>query len=207
MYPFPNMKGKFKEVLVELEPSMFLLCAVFYIADKMDIYLLCLTAAIIHELGHLAMIWKFEGKPKSIRIHPFGVSIDLGENLCLSYKKEVAIYLAGPFLSAVSAISFYMLWQEYFWNDFLFCFFGINFLLCLLNLLPVRGLDGGKALTSFLLLFYDDWQVWYTVQILSYIITGILLIFGIGLLLSTGYNVSLLIISLFLFTGLHREHI
>lgn len=92
-----------------------------------------LFAAMIHELGHIAMLWCWGKRICGIRILPFGARIDTE---FLSGEEGIFCALAGPaagllllfFWRWIPKVSFCALVQSGF------------------NLLPVYPLDGGRAL-------------------------------------------------------------
>ncbi|MDR1736546.1 MAG: M50 family metallopeptidase [Oscillospiraceae bacterium] len=106
---------------------------------------LCLATALTHELGHLAAVWLCGGQVETIELNAAGAVIRLGRKKPLSYPREIACVLAGPFASLACAL--------------IFCFINVTIAsaaagMCLVqgafNLLPAQGLDGGRALLLYL---------------------------------------------------------
>lgn len=95
-----------------------------------------LTAAAVHELGHLAVI-KLHHKPiRQIRIEALGAVIIIG---CMDHKTEWHCALAGPVAGALFGLLLLRIWPE--------CAV-ISLLLSVVNLLPLYPLDGGRILRS-----------------------------------------------------------
>lgn len=106
-----------------------------------------ILSALIHESGHLLALKKQGARPRRIDVLPMGAVIVCPEGLAC--KEELAVALAGPAFSFAAA---------------LVCFFAflisggvyplyaclINALLAFFNLLPLKKLDGGKALFNLL---------------------------------------------------------
>jgi len=98
-------------------------------------------ALIVHELGHIVFISAFGGKISLIDVSPFGLTIKRDRSF-YHLAKELAVFTSGPLFS----IAFFALTL----------FFGgtltgqISLLYGLINLLPVKIFDGGKALYAIL---------------------------------------------------------
>ena len=104
-------------------------------------------SALIHESGHLLALKKNGARPRRIDVMPMGAVIVCPEGIAC--KEELAVALAGPAFSFAAALA---------------CFFAflltggvyplyaclINALLAFFNLLPLKKLDGGKALFNLL---------------------------------------------------------
>ena len=110
-------------------------------------FAILLFSAAFHEMGHLLAIWFLGYKIRRIDLLPMGALIVVPEGI--PHQKEWKIALAGPLfsllLALVSAILFAFI-------PILPLFYGlvINLVLALFNLLPIKLLDGGKALFCFL---------------------------------------------------------
>ena len=85
---------------------------------------LVLSAAALHELGHLAALRLLGGAVTALRISVFGA--------------ELAAVLAGPLTNLLAGLALARLGYP--------AAAGAHLVLCAFNLLPVRPLDGGRAL-------------------------------------------------------------
>lgn len=155
------------------------------------IYLLAAGAALLHEGGHLLALFLLGGKISGIRLTPFGIT------LCTSrvstYRGEIALALAGPFLGLVC---FLLLRGA---GGTLSLFSEINLLFSLFNLLPIDGLDGGKALAAALNLFCPVTITHTVLQICTWIFLLLLWLIAVFFALFLGANLSLYALSLWLF--------
>ena len=117
-----------------------LLLAWFVQANGAELLLIILSAAILHELGHCAVLWGLGGTVRTLQLSVFGALMET-DSRRLSYGGEAAAVLAGPLANLLAA----MLCSG---AEMPVCriFAGANLVLCLFNLLPVRPLDGGRAL-------------------------------------------------------------
>ena len=134
--------------------------------------------------------------PKKISLKPFGMRIDRSEINSMSFRKEVLIALSGPAVNFLLSGIFLAI-QLYFKIDFSKFVF-INFVIGSLNLLVCEPLDGYRA-TKYLLLQKISEEK--TERILKY--SSLVFIFpvafaGFYVLIKSGYNFSLLLISVFL---------
>ena len=98
-----------------------------------------LGAAAIHELGHWLVLRHWGVQTACLRLTVFGaemISVSAG----LSYGKELAAVLAGPLANLLWGLLLAWLGGPWLVPA------GANLVLCAFNLLPVRPLDGGRAL-------------------------------------------------------------
>ena len=102
-----------------------------------------LIAALLHELGHIvaARICKIE--LGELRLGIFGASLCSRPMLC-SYKKEIALGIAGPLVNLILALVALPLCNDS--SEFLNLFVSSSLFLGILNLLPIYEFDGGRIL-------------------------------------------------------------
>lgn len=118
------------------------------------------------------------------------------ENELLSYRKEFWIAAAGPIASVVMSLFALVRIRQGMTQDGLFFFF-CNFFLAFLNLIPIRGLDGGRAFHALLGCFFS----FSTTEAVSRTVSAAMLVFmflSAVLLFFTKGNPSLGIVFLFL---------
>ena len=98
-----------------------------------------LAAALCHELGHLLALWAYHVPVESVIIGPMGAVIRASGQDRLSYGRDLTATLAGVAVNFALALLSARAWGMY-------LFAGANAVLGLYNLLPIQGLDGGRAL-------------------------------------------------------------
>ena len=108
-----------------------------------------LLAAGLHECGHFLALRLFGGEIDALRLTVFGAEMRIRHSERLSYGRELAAVLAGPAVNLFCALllgrmAVVMDWERGYMLS------GIHMLLALFNLLPMRALDGGRALYLFL---------------------------------------------------------
>lgn len=132
---------------------LFFACAAFYLSGEMaENYICALFFASLHELGHLVPMLIFKCRPASISVGVFGVKIEKLNSL-LSYFRECIVALCGPFVNLIFAVLFFVLMKE---NSELYIPFAVNTGLFVINLMPVKALDGGRFLYAFLSMGLDE---------------------------------------------------
>ena len=126
---------------IQIADSFWLLAALVAFLDQSGIGMLFLLAASIHEAGHAAAVWLCGGQLLTLRLTALGG--------VMRYRlrrpqigREVCIAAAGPLIGFLTA------WLAAAGGYTLFA--GANLLLSLVNLTPVRPLDGGQILQAIL---------------------------------------------------------
>lgn len=152
-----------------------------------------LSAALLHEAGHLLAALALKIPINCIRIDIFGAYIETRPMSC-SYIKEAVLCLAGPLANLLSAF-------------LLHCFFPFDTLLfsvasvtlAAINLLPVKGFDGGRALSCLFLIRFSPRAVSVFIDITSFICIFILWSISVYFIMRAGAYLSLFVFSAALF--------
>ena len=105
-----------------------------------------MLASVVHECGHIFVVYLSGNRLSQIRLSLFGACINLEEANHISYVTEAVIAAGGPIFGILFSILFASCCPV---------FSGINLCLSFFNLLPVAPLDGGKILRSVLCCFFD----------------------------------------------------
>ncbi len=106
-----------------------------------------LISATAHELGHISALHFLGYRIRRIDILPMGAVIVVPEGI--SDCDEVKIALSGPIVSFLCAV-FCSVWFIIDGSALSLFAVLINGVFAIINLMPVRKLDGGKALYCFL---------------------------------------------------------
>ncbi len=109
----------------------------FGLANGWDLLAVVLSAAALHELGHLLVLWMRGAEVTGLRISVFGAELNASCTR-LSYAGELAAVLAGPVVNLCCGLLLALLGQS--------VPAGAHIVLGMFNLLPIRPLDGGRAL-------------------------------------------------------------
>jgi len=175
----------------ELTPGFVLLAAWLNYMDRQGIVPLFLVSCAAHELGHCAAIWWFGGKIRQFKLSAIGAEILLDASL--GYVPEGIIALSGPGINLCLAVLFS-------WLDISFVFSGINLVLGCFNLLPLRLLDGGRALYCMIALLMGTNLAEKIISVLNKI--GLLFFAAFGsYICGIGRNYTMIFIIIWLIAG------
>lgn len=184
------MKFKIKNISFSIGIP-FLATAAFFLAGDMCInYFFAVLFSVLHEIGHILAMLFFGKKPKNITLGIMGIRIET-KDIMLSYREECITALCGPVVNLIFVIIFALI-------DITGLPFAINTGLFIINLLPVKTLDGGRFIYNFLLDYSDEETANKIINKLE-IITSVILIAVLVISLITGYtNTSFVLFVVFI---------
>jgi len=164
--------------------------------------LILLSCIFIHEVGHIAFIKINKIKILSIEILPFGINI-MTDNKLTAYKTDIIIALSGPAANIICAAVIFIIIKLNGYNSVLLFSFLTNILYAIINLFPVKSLDGGRALEIILKMYFSESLSYIIFSVISSVFLGILSIFAFFVLMVTGYNFTLILLCCYLFYTIH----
>ena len=175
---------------LQVRPSFYVFWSIFCLLDSENILPLFLCAAVLHELGHIIVIYACGGCVQCIELSAVGAVIRQRRNL--GYTADCMIALAGPASGILCA-----------WILSIMGFpmaAGANIMLSLFNCLPILPLDGGCALYSFLCIVFHvkTDMIDRICMAISFILSFLITVFGGILLVYTARNATVLIAGLLL---------
>lgn len=124
---------------LQITPGFWLLLGWFAAVNGWRPLAAVLSAAILHELGHWAALRLLGARLLSLRLGALGAVMETDSGR-LSYGGELAAVLAGPGTNLLCALALSAL------GPGTEALVGAHLILGAFNLLPVRPLDGGRAL-------------------------------------------------------------
>ena len=124
---------------VEASPGFLLLLgALFWLDEGVGLLPWGLLACIVHELGHIAAALACGGRVERLSLTMVGAELSFSYRTPLSYGRDSLVALAGPGANLLLGGLFF--WQGRHLPAVLTLGLGV------FNLLPIRPLDGGRAL-------------------------------------------------------------
>lgn len=157
----------------------FLASAAFFLAGDMRINYCCAVLfSALHEVGHILALLYYGKKPKNITLGVMGIRIEKSD-IALSYREECITALCGPFVNLIFSVVFALI-------DMTGLPFAINSGLFIINMLPVKTLDGGRFVYNFLLASVDEENADKIMSHLEFF-TAIMLVIIMIISLVTGY--------------------
>ncbi len=130
---------------IRVNASFWLLVLLAAIVSPLTVVAAILTAAALHELGHLAVMRYYGVSVKRFRLTALGAELDAPALARLPYGRELIITLAGVTVNLFCAVLLALLGLRT-WREWCFVFAGAHLVLAAFNLLPVVPLDGARAL-------------------------------------------------------------
>lgn len=139
-----------------IDLRIFLFLMLFYFTKQIEIYLMILVFAFIHELGHLLTGILLGMKPEKIGIMPTGLSISFKPKFKdynamkksnLFEVKKIIVAVAGPLTNLIIIL----ITENLKINIFLEIMIILsNLVIFLFNLIPIYPMDGGRILKGIL---------------------------------------------------------
>lgn len=184
----------------KVHPLFFIVGIYFVATGKVYSFLVYTLCALIHEMGHSITAQKCGYKLVNVTLMPFG-AIVTGEISNMSYVDEIKVSLAGPLLNLSISVALVAVWwvfpETYPYTELAVT---AGLALCIINLLPVFPLDGGRILLCSLSTF-----LLRKIAVLICKIIGVIFFLGFLALyvlsLFVGGNPSLLLFAIFMLLG------
>lgn len=175
----------------------FTLLATAFVMDIAGELLICLVAAIFHEIGHItAILLLSRKKPENIKITPFGIHINANIEFKTTLIQKIIISLAGPTVNLIIFIA--MLMSGMTETDVHRYFLFENLMLFSFNLIPVLPLDGGVILFEIFSRYFDIEKAERLINYVSFFVIVPIFSIGFYFLLNSKGNYLFLFIACYL---------
>ena len=156
------------------------------------------VAIVLHELAHV-----FFAKVCGVGFQRFEFGIYgarlYANNNVFSYWKEVVISLAGPLINIISTVIVYPIYANS-RSETIFLFMSASVTLGILNLLPIRSFDGGRAIYALLSMLLPIHVAEKILYAFSSICIFILWTLSVYLLITSKAGLSTFVFSISLFS-------
>lgn len=180
---------------MEITNGFLLVMAWLNYCDHQNLLPLAVCAAAAHELGHLAAIALVGGRVGGLRLSAAGAEIKMAG--VLGYGRELLCALAGPLCSLLLAIGAARMGA--------LVFAGMNLALGVFNLLPLRMLDGGRALSCLTALLFEPQRACRMGRGADIVLGAALFLCGVAVFWRGG-NITLLVISLCIMAATGKQN-
>ncbi len=197
---------------LKLDLKIFLFLIIFCFTKQLEIYILCLLFALLHELGHIAVGRILGYKLKSFKIMAFGFSIFFKTNINEYNKKikkgniyvikRLLIAMAGPITNIMIIIITYILPINSIFKEYIIY---INLIIALFNLIPIYPLDGSVIIKNILKLFFTNEKSYKYTNIISNITIAIFTAFC-SIFILYAENIAILLILIYLWILVINEN-
>ena len=157
--------------------------------------LLFVVAVALHECGHIIAAGLCGVKLVSLKSRGIGAVMSYDFSEC-SYFREAAVHFSGTLLNLLSAFSAVIMYGS---RAHYFC--GVSVTLACVNLLPIKGFDGGGVARCILSRLFMPDSAWRICRVLSAL--GIIIMWTAVLWIEMrcGGNLALMIFVLFVMIG------
>ena len=181
---------------ISVSPSVLLMGGIILLSGNVKNAVIPISAAIIHELGHMLFAVLYSIRIERLELNLFGALIKIPPLSC-SYKREALLAAAGPLANIITAIiSALFIFQVREGLRKAILYFVISSLLfALINLLPAKDFDGGRIISCSLLTKFSPNTVYSILEWTSLLCVFFLWSISVYFILRTGSYLSLFVFS------------
>lgn len=200
----------FRDIKIKVNPLLVVFLIFWAITGMLAEVLMLFIIIVIHEMAHTLVARGFGIPAKEIELYPFGGVARVEGLLEIDPRIERKIAWAGPlanFLLVALALTFYShrLYAGP-WNEETVLFFiRANLFLGFFNLIPALPLDGGRILRSSLSERYNYRNATALAVRLGKLLSVLIFAGGLVLWYQGYFNLSFLVLAVFLFLAASRE--
>ncbi len=189
------MRLKLFDVDIYISCLFAAIIAFLFATDRTGLILPTFAAILFHELGHLFAMWGLGCQPKQINLIP--ASVQIVGSVPKKNSDEVIIALMGPLMNLLLFVVL-LLHALVFDDSTTLSWAVLNLVVCIFNLLPARGLDGGTILYQILLLRLPVYRAELILRIVTFCLGVLASMGGVTILFQMGNNPTLLLLGIYL---------
>lgn len=198
--------GTYRGVRIKISWAFLVVTGLFVLLERLPEMLMLFGIVVVHEMAHVAVALRFGQRVEEIELLPFGGVARVESPLELNPAVERTVAIAGPLTNFMLFGVGYVVFTYLDWNLVWIRFFmQANAALGLFNLLPALPLDGGRILRASLAERLGFGRATECAVKLGKGLSLVLMIIG-SFGLATGlFNVSLMVMSIFIFAAAKKE--
>lgn len=196
--PCLSINIKLNGITINIDFLIFILIIVSFVAGFFIQYIVILTFIILHETGHIITAVNSGASVYRLRVLPIGLNAEIDDSRCSKYGR-ILIYLVGPLTNLSFAILLYLIYACHSVSNELIWGVYTNIWLAFFNLLPILPLDGGKIVFELLAGHFGMFKAGKQMNILSLVISILMICFGVVIFKYTPYNASIILIGIYIF--------
>ncbi len=186
---------------IKIHPSSVIFAAVLVLLERSALCLIPFAAALCHELGHLVVMRMCSLDANGFELTLFGAEIstslwNVGTTVL------VAVYAAGAAANLLTAAAVTAIFGHTAAAEL---FAACSLSLAVINMLPVRSLDGG-CIAEVLLYRISPLHAHTVLSVISAVTLVILWLVSVYMILLFNSNISLLLFCIYLFATLFLRH-
>jgi len=181
---------------IRITVSFWFLAAIgfFILYERSALFFYFAVPIIVHELGHIIVLYLCGGSISAINLRAFGVDI-CPNKLRLSYHHEIMVTIAGIACNVIMALLLF--WQRGQTMRSMLLI-SVNMAVAVFNILPIGNLDGGVLLRLLCEKTGNSHNTNTISCAVSFLLLLPLFILAFYLLLQPARNVTLLIVCIYL---------
>ncbi len=181
-----------RKLPLKIEPLFVIYLVWMLLCDRSGVALATLIAASVHECGHLWAAHRLHIPMRRLRLDLPGARLDTDGRM-LTPGEEWLLCAAGPLCSLLLSVASSFWWER---GDFFVTLSCISLLLGALNLLPVKGFDGGRMLEAALFRFLPPRALHLLLSGATFTVLFLVWAVAVYLLLIVGDGLSMLTFSM-----------
>ncbi|MBR4270782.1 MAG: site-2 protease family protein [Clostridia bacterium] len=186
------------KVKLSIHPVFIIFAVILGYLGYFSLLFFYVLTLVLHECAHAFVAQKLGYKLNHITLMPYGAAVS-GQDCFFSKTDEIKVALAGPILNLfISVFGCALWWIEPVTYAYTSEFVYSNWVVGIVNLLPIFPLDGGRILHAILCKKYSSKQAIDTVRKVGIILSSLLIV---GFLITTIYvpNYTMLVFGGFVF--------
>lgn len=188
------MNFTFFKIRFSISVPFAVMLSFLLITDQTGFMSASVLAVAVHEIGHLVAMYFTKSLPESIRFG-FG-GIEIISRSFTTFSKSLAVCISGPIANIIFFFLFYLVGKCADSLTFL-CFAAVQLLVGAINLMPIRGLDGGDLL-KYALSATVKCNPEFALRWVSVIFSCVITVLGVIVSVKNVSNPSLLLLGIYL---------